>query len=138
MDEAVDWDFEELYNKLLPKITLGTWKMQSTPRKDNMITPGPWKWTQFGNLVTERKVSDTTNNVVVWSPKHGFDNESDKRLIEASPELFVACQALLKTCSQSSWGHWNNPPEGEQCWCKSCSKDYAREVINKVENEENY
>lgn len=59
-------------------------------------TPGPWRWSPFGTLSTTAKISATCDNVVVWSQRFGFDNEDDKALIAAAPDLLVACQALTR------------------------------------------
>lgn len=64
-------------------------------------TPGPWRWSPKGTLSTTAKVSKTCDNVVVWSQKYGFDNEADKTLIAAAPELLAACQAFVEAWEES-------------------------------------
>jgi len=86
-------------------------------------------------LSTTAKVSNTCDNVVVWSQRFGFDNDSDKLLIAAAPDLLLACKALLQTSHQTSWLHMENLAEDESCWCKSCARLYAKQAINKAQGE---
>ena len=59
-------------------------------------TPGPWRWSPGGTLSSRAKISATCNNVVVWSQRFGFDNEADKVLIAAAPELLTMCQQFVE------------------------------------------
>lgn len=64
-------------------------------------TLGPWRWSPGGTLSTTAKVSSTCDNVVVWSQRFGFDNDDDKALIAAAPDLLAACQAFAEAYEKS-------------------------------------
>jgi len=63
-------------------------------------TPDPWRWSPKGTLSTMAKVSSTCDNVIVWSQRFGFDNEDDKLLIAAAPELLAACKIFVEACEK--------------------------------------
>jgi hypothetical protein len=51
-------------------------------------TPGPWVWTDYGEL-------SGAGDVVMDADYFSEPSEADARLIAAAPDLLAACEAML-------------------------------------------